>query len=106
MRLVIFSLFFAFSMLFEACVDHPPIPEEKFVNIYVQLQLLDIQYGQHYAVHHEKIDSLLRSYNVSKEEVKSTLDWYNRSPERWKTFFAKVESKIGTKSKNSFVIPR
>ncbi|MGC8594121.1 MAG: DUF4296 domain-containing protein [Candidatus Kryptoniota bacterium] len=106
MRLAAISLIFASGILFGGCVERPPIPEEKFAKIYVQLQLLDIRYGQQNELHREKIDSLLRSFDVSREQVKSTIDWYSRSPERWKSLFVKVESEIGSRNKNSFIVPR
>lgn len=106
MRQVAISIFFIASIFFNACVDHPPISQEKFAKIYIELQLIDIQYGQQYTLHNEKIDSLLRFYNVSKEEVKSTLEWYNKSPERWKAFFTEVESEVRTKRRNPFIISR
>ncbi len=81
-------------LLIPACSEKPPIPEKKFVELYVQLQLLDAQYGGQPAVQKAKVDSLLRSFKVNDSLVSSALSWYGQDPERWQKFFTDVQERV------------
>jgi len=92
---ILVPLFLSLSAIFFAsCSDRPPIPEKDFVDIYVQLELFDVQYATQPSVHREKADSLLRAFNAGDSLVNSTLSWYSRSPERWHQFFTEVQKKM------------
>lgn len=90
--LILDLIFFAF--FFSSCTDRPPIPEKSFVEIYVQLQLLDAQYANLPSMQKVKVDSLLKAFKVNDSLILSTLSWYSRRPERWHEFFADVQNKM------------
>jgi hypothetical protein len=82
------------ALLVPACSEKPPIPEKEFVELYVQLQLLDAQYGHQPALQKVKVDSLLRAFKVNDSLVGSALSWYGQEPERWRKFFAHVQERV------------
>ena len=84
------------AILFMSCVDKPSIPEKDFIEIYVQLQMIDAQCGDQPAVQKMKVDSLLKAFKVSDSVVLSALSWYRRKPERWHVFFAEVQNKMNS----------
>lgn len=88
------SLALLLALLIPACADKPPIPEEKFVEFYIRLQLIDTQYGANAALQKEKVDSLMTAFEISKDEFDSTMSWYGRKPERWERFFSEVNRKL------------
>jgi hypothetical protein len=77
-----------------SCADRPPIPEKSFVEIYVQLQLLNAQYANLPSMQKVKVDSLLKAFKVNDSLISTTLSWYSRRPERWHEFFSDVQNKM------------
>jgi hypothetical protein len=86
--------FLCFCAIFSSCADKPPIPEKNFVEIYVQLQLLDAQYAAQPSLQKTKADSVMKAFNVNDSLLNSMLSWYSRKPERWHEFFAQVQDKM------------
>ena len=39
-------------------------------------------------------DSVLKKHNVSLAQYQATVDYYNKDPERWQTFFKKVLAEV------------
>lgn len=94
MRRIKINLLIFIAFFFASCADKPPIPEKNFVEIYVQLQLMDAQYATQPGMQKAKVDSLLKVFNVNDSLIMSTLSWYSRKPERWHAFFMEVQSKM------------
>jgi len=82
------------ALLVSSCAEKPPIPQNKFVEIYVQLQLIGARYGNDPALQKSKSDSLLKAFDVDRPLVDSTLSWYSRDPDRWHDFFEVVERRF------------
>jgi Domain of unknown function (DUF4296) len=85
-------LFCAF--IFVSCADEPPIPQKDFAELYVQLQLFNVQYATRPSIQKAKTDSLLKAFKVNDSLVSSTLSWYSRKPERWHKFFSDVQNRL------------
>lgn len=77
-----------------SCSDKPPIPEKDFVEVYVQLQLLDAQYASQPLIQKAKADSVMKAFNLNDSRVDSMLSWYSRKPERWHEFFGRVQGRM------------
>ncbi len=82
------------TLLLASCAEKPPIPEKKFSDIYVALQLLDAQFAAHPTVEKAKVDSLLRTFKANDSLIDAELSWYSKNPEHWQTFFANVQEKL------------
>jgi Domain of unknown function (DUF4296) len=82
------------ALLIPACTEKPPIPEEKLVDFYIQLQLLDAQYAKDSAIQKAKADSLMGAFKINKTLFDSTMSWYDRRPDRWESFFGEVNKRL------------
>jgi len=85
---------FACAILLASCAEKPPIPENKFADLYVRLQLLDVQYSVRPAVQKAKVDSLLHEFNVNDSLINTELSWYGKNSEKWQSFFAAAQEKL------------
>lgn len=88
------SLLVALSLLISACVHKPPVPEEKFVDFYIHLQIIDTQFGTDSTRQAQKVDSLMKAFQMDKKLFDSTMAWYERKPELWEKFFAEVKRRL------------
>ncbi len=82
------------AILFASCAEKPPIPEQKFADLYVHLQLLDAQFVAQPAMEKVKVDSLLHALSVNDSLINEELSWYGKNPEKWQNFFSDVQSKL------------
>jgi hypothetical protein len=72
---------------FTACDETPPIPDEKFLELYVDLLIIqDTTATTNFSLDSVKI-LVLDRYNVSLDQYDAMLKYYNSNPERWITFF-------------------
>jgi len=80
--LIIFLFF-----LLVSCDDAPPIPTEKFLELYVDLLIIqDTTTTPNFFLDSVKT-LVLNRYNVSLDQYDAMLKYYNSSPERWIAFF-------------------
>lgn len=99
------SLALLLALLIPACSEKPPVPEEKFADFYIGLQMIDTQFGSDSALQAQKIDSLRKVSGIDKGLFDSTMAWYGRRPERWNEFFADVKRKLA-EMKPAYVKPK
>jgi hypothetical protein len=76
--------------LFTYCSEKPPVPEEKMIMIYT-----DMMFAQDTVlVTIENVDSIkadvFKRNNVTESDYIETLEFYNKSPQRWEKFFKRV----------------
>jgi len=76
--------------LFAYCSEKPPVPEEKMIMIYT-----DMMFAQDTVlVTIENVDSIkadvFKRNNVTESDYIETLEFYNKSPQRWEKFFKRV----------------
>ena len=82
-----FTLFVVFSLLLSACDKGPPIPEEKFIKVYVDLLIIqDTTISKISSLDSVKTLVFSRHY-ISSEQYDETIDYYNSQPEKWTVFF-------------------
>jgi hypothetical protein len=76
-------LFFFIS----ACDKGPPIPEEKFIKVYVDFLIIqDTSTAETFSL--DSIKTIVFSrYNISPEQYDKTINYYNSQPEKWIAFF-------------------
>jgi hypothetical protein len=88
MRLIRYK-FLAISLLFilSACDKGPPIPEEKFRKVYVDLLIVqDTTTAEIFSL--DSIKTLVfTKHKISSEQYDETINYYNSKPERWVVFF-------------------
>lgn len=74
-------------IFFSACDKGPPIPDEKFLELYVDLLIIqDTTTATNFSLDSVKT-LVLNRYNVSLDQYDAMLKYYNSSPERWIAFF-------------------
>jgi hypothetical protein len=82
-----FTLFFVLSLLLKACDEGPPIPEEKFIKLYVDLLIVqDTTSADTLSLDSVKTIVFTR-HNISTEQYDETISYYNSQPEKWAAFF-------------------
>jgi hypothetical protein len=88
---IIFFLFI-FALLFIGCDNKPPISENKFIQVYVDLLILkDTTNTTIYSFDSLKI-KLFEKHDISSQQYNSTLDFYKSNPEKWQGIFEKAIS--------------
>ncbi len=81
------TLLVVFSLLFSACDKEPPIPEEKFIKVYVDLLVIqDTTTSSTFSLDSVKTLVFTR-HNISDEDYDETINYYNSQPEKWVAFF-------------------
>jgi len=80
--------FLIISTLFlSACDKGPPIQEEKFIKVYVDLLIVqDTTTAETFPL--DSIKTLVfTKHNISSEQYDETISYYNSRPEKWAAFF-------------------
>ncbi len=88
------SLLALMLLILPSCSEKVPFSQKKFVDFYVQLQMVDVQYGRQPQLHKEKVDSLMRVYELNDSLVNRALSWYAEKPDRWEKFVAQVQQRV------------
>ncbi len=84
------------------CSGNKVINEDKFVKIYSDLIIAQDTAGGNYKSNNELKKEVMKRYNVTQEQYKETVTYYNKEPHRWESFFTKVTAYINElKKKNS-----
>ena len=73
-----------------SCSDSPPVKEEKFVKIYIDMLIAQDSTGSNYRQLEVIKKEVLKRYSVSETDYNSTLKFYNDDPKRWSEFFEKA----------------
>jgi len=70
-----------------ACDKKPPIPEEKFIKVYVDLLIVqDTTAAETFSL--DSIKTLVfANHDISSEQYDETINYYNSQPEKWVAFF-------------------
>jgi hypothetical protein len=80
--LIIFLFFFI-----SACDKGPPIPEEKFIKVYVDFLIIqDTSTAETFSLDSIKT-FVFKRHNISPEQYDKTINYYNSQPEKWVAFF-------------------
>jgi len=70
-----------------ACDEGPPIPDEKFMKLYVDLLIIqDTTTTANFSIDSVKT-LVLDRYEVSNAQYDSMIKFYNSNPDKWITFF-------------------
>ena len=105
MRLRKISLLLLLALLIPACTERPPVRESKFVDFYIQLQLVNARTGNNVAEQKAEADSLMHAFGLDRKLVDSTMSWYGKRPDRWQEFFAEVKKRL-SEMKPEYVKPK
>ena len=81
---VIISVIF---FLFFSCDDNTPIPQDKFLKVYVDLLIIqDTTNAEIFSLDSIKA-VVFQKYNIRSGQYDSTIEYYNSDPNRWIEFF-------------------
>ncbi len=83
-------LLFFLTLFNLACEDKAPIPEEKFIKVYVDLLIVqDTMKTDSISV--DSIKSIVfNKYNITSKAYNTTIDYYSSNPDKWEQFFDKA----------------
>ncbi len=103
-------LFLALIFIFTNCSDsafssnHPHIEEDKFVEVYEEILVLENYYQTKYGVPNTYKAALDKScqkvfikHNVSKQDFEKTFDYYAHTPEKLKSINEQVIVRLNKK---------
>jgi hypothetical protein len=77
-----------------ACSNKKVIEENKFVKVYSDLVIAQDTIPNNPSTFNSEKQKIFARYNVSSEEYKNTIEYYNQNYEKWKDFFDKVTTHI------------
>jgi hypothetical protein len=82
-----FTLFIVSSLLLLGCDKAPPIPDEKFLELYVDLLIIqDTTTTTNFSLDSVKT-LVLDRYKVSSQQYDQMIEYYNSQPDKWIVFF-------------------
>jgi len=82
-----YSLLIFLFLFMSACDKGPPIQEEKFIKVYVDLLIIqDTTTASTFSPDSVKTLVFMR-HNISAEDYDATVNYYNSQPEKWVAFF-------------------
>ncbi len=92
-KLQIFFLFFLISLISCSEKAETTIDNEKFIEIYARLLIIyEMEINKE---HHDRLlDEVFREYNITSDQIDSTLVNLNENPEEWVKTLEKVRNKI------------
>ena len=76
--------------LFSSCSASPPIKEEKFIKVYVDMLIIQDTTRAKGSQLESIKKEVLKRYSISAADYNSTINFYNSDPKRWSEFFDKA----------------
>ena len=73
---------------------HVPSPQEKFVQVYVELVKLRERLPSTNPVFVDSSRTILKKYGLTKQEYDQNLAYFNEEPERWEAFYQEVLKRL------------
>jgi hypothetical protein len=107
MKLQYLKLFFVVPPLIflASCDDEPPIPQEKFMEVYVDLLIVqDTTTDNPFNLDSVKT-LVLQKYNLTVEDYDSNINYLNAEPEKWMEFFDSTTAYVERLKKNAEDLP-
>lgn len=75
------------ALLLSACDKGPPIPEDKFIKVYVDFLIIkDTTTANAFSLDSVKTLVFTR-HDISSEQYDETINYYNSQPEKWAVLF-------------------
>ena len=88
-------------LLSSGCDQNKVIEEGKFIEIYTDIIIAKDTTSGKSQTKDAVIKGVLAGHNVTFDDYKSTVQYYNQDSERWEKFFSKATSYLEAKRKNS-----
>jgi hypothetical protein len=90
-------LFFFLS----ACDKGPPIPEEKFIKVYIDFLIIqDTTSANAFSL--DSIKTLVfTKHKITSKQYDEAINYYNSQPEKWTAFFDKASAYVEGLKKDS-----
>ncbi len=82
------------------CGESKIIEEEKFIQIYTDILVAENTVSGSAFSNETILKRTLKKYNVTLEEYKATIQYYNQDSDRWQIFFAKAIANLEAQKKN------
>ena len=98
-----FKIFILAFLLFllPGCNQNKIIQEEKFIEIYTDIIIAKDTVSETAQAKDAVIKGVLTKYNITLDDYKTTVEYYNRDSERWEKFFAQAITYLEKKRQKS-----
>lgn len=97
--LLVIILIVQFSFI--GCSKKKIVNQDKFVKIYSDLVIAQDTTGSPPKTNEKLKKEILKRYNVSNQEYRETIAYYNKNPKEWDMFFKKVIAYVDKLKKKS-----
>jgi len=95
-------LFLLITIFYCTKNDKLPHDQEHLINAYIKLSQLHARHPSDSSVVSDSSSLILSKYNLTKEEFKRAIDFYNQKPERWEKFYQEVSRRLQSKKYKNF----
>ena len=95
-----FSIFFVFFILYSCEEENKNIiNNEQFIEIYARLLIIhEMEINKDY--HDKLVSEIYREFNISSDQIDSTIAYYNSNPKEWVEVLLKVRNYINEMNKD------
>ncbi len=84
----------------------PPIPEEKFVDLYIKLSLIHEKYKYNPSELEKEKQRILEENKITMEDIDKFIKEYKKKPEKWVKLWEKINQELERlKREGSFTPP-
>lgn len=88
------QIFICICIFFSCCSDESPVIEEgQFVEFYSRLLIInEMQIDDE--KHGQLVEKLMQEYQISSDELKQNLKYYNEYPEKWVEILSRIHKRL------------
>jgi Domain of unknown function (DUF4296) len=88
------TIIFLLSVSIFSCSKDDIIPEDKFINIYIDILVAQDTLTDN-SISNDSLKTLiLQEYNVTNSMYTKTVEYYNSNPDKWEKFFEDVIKQV------------
>lgn len=96
-------ILFSFLIFIFSCKEKPPVDENKFMFVYIDLISFPDSLHKKPEMLEEYKDIIFNHYGINREEYLKMIEYYNSKPELWDQFFQKAIKYVETKPDSAFL---
>lgn len=80
------------GLIFISCKSKNTIDEEDFAKLYYNILVTQEKFKADSTLLKKEQDKVFKKFGVTEKQYYSTLDAYNKDPERWRTVFENLKT--------------
>jgi hypothetical protein len=87
------------AIIFLSCDQNKVIDEDKFIELYTDILIAKDTTAVVSQSKDSTVQIILRKHNITFDDYKTTVDYYNQESERWERFFNSAVTYLESKKK-------